>query len=141
MNVQQYLKKISFYDRVIANKTYDYNRLSELTKGLSGPASDKEKITSSPSGDRLCNGVVELIEIEDEIHNLINARKFIISQIETLSLSSYEVLYHKYVKGETGKEIMVALNYNTRSAYYRQLEKALKEFDKIYGDIYKNQKR
>lgn len=140
MNVQQYLKKISFYDRVIANKTYDYNRLCELTKGLSGPASDKERITTSPSGDRLCNGVVELIEIENEIHNLINSRKFIISQIETLSLSSYEVLYHKYVKGETGKEIMVALNYSSRSTYNLKLQKALDEFDKLYNYIYKDKK-
>lgn len=140
MNVQQYLKKISFYDRVIANKTYDYNRLCELTKGLSGPASDKERITTSPSGDRLCNGVVELIEIENEIHNLINSRKFIISQIETLSLSSYEVLYHKYVKGETGKEIMVALNYSSRSTYNLKLQNALNEFDKLYNHIYKDKK-
>lgn len=140
MTVEQYLNKINYYDRVIANKTFDYNRLAELTKGLSAPASDKEKVSSSSGGDSLSKGVVELIEIENEIHSLINARKFIISQIETLSVSNYEVLYHKFVKCETGKEIMTALNYNTRSAYYRQLDLALKEFDNLYGDIYKTKK-
>lgn len=140
MTVEQYLNKINYYDRVIANKTFDYNRLAELTKGLSAPASDKEKVSSSSGGDSLSKGVVELIEIENEIHALINARKFIISQIETLSVSNYEVLYHKFVKCETGKEIMTALNYNTRSAYYRQLDLALKEFDNLYGDIYKTKK-
>lgn len=140
MTVEQYLNKINYYDRVIANKTFDYNRLAELTKGLSAPASDKEKVSSSSGGDSLSKGVVELIEIENEIHALINSRKFIISQIETLSVSNYEVLYHKFVKCETGKEIMTALNYNTRSAYYRQLDLALKEFDNLYGDIYKTKK-
>lgn len=140
MTVEQYLNKINYYDRVIANKTFDYNRLAELTKGLSAPASDKEKVSSSSGGDSLSKGVVELIEIENEIHSLINARKFIISQIETLGVSSYEVLYHKFVKGETGKEIMVALNYSSRSTYNLKLQKALDEFDKLYNNIYKDKK-
>lgn len=140
MTTQQYLKRISLYETMIQNKSYDYRRLAEMTKGLAGSSSEKEKVRSSSSGDRLCNGVVELIEIEDEIHNLIAARKFIISQIETLSRKNYDVLYHKYVICEEAKETMTALNYNTRSAYYKQLDNALAEFERVYGNSYKNKK-
>lgn len=140
MTAQEYLGKIKVYETKIQNKSYDYERLLEITKGLSAAPSEKEKVKSSANGDSLCNGVCELIEIENEIHNLINARKFIISQIETLNLSSYKVLYHKYVIGETGKEIMIALNYNSRSAFYKKLDKALLEFDRLYGHIYRNKK-
>jgi hypothetical protein len=140
MTVQEYLSKIRTYDTMIQNKDYDYYRLLELTKGLSTPPSDRDKVISSPKGNSLCNGVIELVEIENEIHNLIQARKFIISQIETLSLSNYKILYHKYVMGQTGKEIMIELNYNSRSAYSLQLKKALREFEKLYGNTYKNKR-
>lgn len=95
------IKKI---DAIIINKTEDYRRWVELSKGL-GDFSVSERVQSSRNLRQIPNAIARYIDIEREIADLKRKREEIIKTIERLPSVEYELIYKLYVKDYTLKEV------------------------------------
>lgn len=82
---------------------------------------DGERVQSSGSKERMADAVISYVDIEREISLQIielQKRKLeILSVIEKLNASEYEVLYEVYVNGKTLEEFAIDTGISERWAY------------------------
>lgn len=142
MNTVDYLNQIHRFETIIGIKRGEIDRLEVLLCSAGTSKIDPNKVQTSMSGDKMSSGVSRLIDEKNELIGMISLyndkRKYIISQIEDMpDIKYYVVLFDKYVKGKRNCEIACEPLLNCSERRVKQLhQKALKEFEKKYGDEY-----
>ena len=104
MQAEKYLQRIKQIDVIIGNKIEDHKKWVEIAEGLGG-ASAGERVQSSKNLQQIPNAIGRYIDIEREIDALKQERQAIISTIERLPTTEYDLVYKLYVKDFTLKEL------------------------------------
>lgn len=141
MTTKEYLSQIKYLNAKIKNKSLELYQLETMAYSVSGLNSN-EKVQTSFKQDRMGDAVVKIINYKNEIKalrdSLMDKRKHIISQIDSIQdLNMYEVLTSHYVNRKSFDDIAAEMNYS-RMQINRIHEKALQEFEKIFGNEYLN---
>ena len=142
MNTVDYLKQIQRFEAIIQIKSNEIDRLESLLCSAGTSKIDPNKVQVSMTGDKLSSGVSRLIDEKNELIGIVslynNKRKYIIEQIEKLpDTKSYVVLIDRYVSGKRYCEIACEPILRCSERRVKQIhQKALKEFERLYGDEY-----
>ena len=140
MDTKQYLGQISRLDRMIKNKMTELSQYRDLACGLSA-VTNEERVLSSPDFDKMTGKVAKILEMEQKIDSLIDEyvdkKNLIVSQIDSMDNETYyQILFSRYIEKKTFEKIADEMSYSWRQII-RLHGRALQEFEKIYGNIYK----
>lgn len=139
METKTYLSQIERLDRMIQNKLTDIYQLQHMATSISAPQKEVN-VKSSGSFDKMGDTVSKLVDLQEETNKLIDTfvdkRQLIISQIDGLEdTDMYHILTEHYVNQKDWNKIAVETGYSFRNIMIIH-KKALKEFEKKYGDTY-----
>ena len=139
MTTQEYLGQISRLNRVINNKLKELSQLKELSISISA-IKNSERVQTTPNFDKIGSAYCKIEELEEKIDKLVDEyiqkREKTIEQIESLeNETEYQILFSKYITGDTLEKISKDMNYVYRNIT-RLHGKALKSFEKKYGNQY-----
>ena len=140
MDTKQYLSQISRLDRMIKNKMTELSQYRDLACGLSA-VTNEERVLSSPDFDKMTGKVAKILEMEQKIDSLIDEyvdkKNLIVSQIDSMENETYyQILFSRYIEKKNFEKIADEMSYSWRQII-RLHGRALQEFDKVYGNIYK----
>lgn len=108
MRAKDYLLQISKIDRMITNKIAEVEHWKSVAAGT-GTYSDSDRVQSSGSKQKMADAVVRYVAIEEEINQaidlLVDKKQEVITTIEQLNESEYDILHKVYVQGGTFQEV------------------------------------
>lgn len=133
MKAKQYLQQIRKIDQIIKNKMIEQEQLRTLAESVTASIGG-ERVQSSGNQQRMESTICKLIDKEDEIKSLVKNREEIISVIEQLDLSDYDLLHKVYVQGKKLKEVDGAYT-NLTTQHGRALAKVQKIIDKMCDSV------
>ena len=111
MKAKEYLLKISKIDRLVENKIAELEHWQAIATGTT-TFSDGDRVQSSGNKYKMEDAIIKCIEISNdlniEIDRLVDTRKEVISTIEQLKPSEYDVLHKIYVQNKDFQEIATA---------------------------------
>ena len=141
MTTKDYLNQISRLNRMINNKLSEISQLRELACSVSA-IRNEEKVQTSPKADSIGTAISKIDEMERDIERTIDKytkkKNLIISQIEGMDDElHYNVLFSRYIEKKTFEVIATEMSYSFRNII-RIHGRALKEFERKYGDTYTN---
>lgn len=97
LKAQDLLDQIKKIDTMIENKQAEVERWKAIATNTTAPTGT-EKIQASGSLQKMADAICEYVDLEEEdIRQLFKQRRYIISVIEKLTLTEYELLYNVYV--------------------------------------------
>lgn len=97
IKAQDFLDQIKKIDTVILNKQNEVERWKDRAVNITSPVGS-EKVQASGSLQKMADAVCEYVKLEEEdIRQLFKQRRYIISVIEQLNVTEYELLYNIYV--------------------------------------------
>lgn len=139
LSARQYLSQLETIDEQI---NQDLERLEQMKAdayGTGGIDYSKERVQTSPVGDKLCSDVSRYIafneQINAEIDRFVDAKEQIIKEIRELHNAEYiKVLYKVYVQFKSLKVTAAEMNrsYNFVLDIHK---KALSEFEKTHKNL------
>ena len=141
MTTKDYLNQISRLNRMINNKLSEISQLRELACSVSA-IRNEEKVQTSQKADSIGTAISKIDEMERDIERTIDKytkkKNLIISQIEGMDDElHYNVLFSSYIEKKTFEVIATEMSYSFRNIT-RIHGRALKEFERKYGDTYTN---
>lgn len=141
MTTKDYLNQISRLNRMINNKLSEISQLRELACSVSA-IRNEEKVQTSPKADSIGTAISKIDEMERDIERTIDKytkkKNLIISQIEGMDDElHYNVLFSRYIEKKTFEVIATEMSYSFRNIT-RIHGRALKEFERKYGETYTN---
>ena len=140
MDTKQYLQQISRLDRMIQNKLSEISQLRELAMSVSA-VKNEERVQTTPNFDKIGTAYCKIEEMEEKLDKLIDEyvdkKNMIISQIDGIENETYyEILFARYIEKKTFEKIADEMTYSFRNVT-RLHGRALQEFEKKYGNLYK----
>ena len=140
MDTKQYLNQISRLDRMINNKLSEISQLRELAISVSA-VKNEERVQNTPNFDKIGTAYCKIEEMEEKLDKLIDEyvdkKNLIISQIDGIENETYyEILFARYIEKKTFEKIADEMTYSFRNVT-RLHGRALQEFEKKYGNLYK----
>ncbi len=101
MDAKQFLRQLKKLDKMIENKLAEKARWKAIATGTTAQMGG-EKVQSSGSQQKMADAVCRYVDIEKEIDeqidNLIDTRQDVISVIEKLNTTEYDILHKMYVQ-------------------------------------------
>ena len=136
MNARDFLKQLKKLNKMIENKLNEKEQWKSIAMGTTAPMGG-ERVQSSGSQQKMADAVARFIDIEKEldecIDNLVDTKKDVISVIEQLNASEYDVLHKVYVQFFTIQE--VAYLYNKSVSWAKTIHKrGLKNVQRILDE-------
>lgn len=120
MKAKDFLKQIKKINLLIENKKDEIIQWKSVATSINAKTNG-ERVQSSGSKEKMADAVISYVDIEHEISlQIIELQKKkleIISVIEELNTSEYEVLYEVYVNGKTLEEFAIDSGISERWAY------------------------
>ena len=111
MNAKEFLRQIKKLDKLIENKLIEIQRWKDLANNTTANLTG-ERVQSSGNPHKIADAIGRYIDLEREINqdidNLIETKKDVISIIEQLNATEYDVLHKVYVQGFTFDEVAIA---------------------------------
>ncbi len=108
MTAKEFLQQIRKLDKLIENKIAESLQWREIANNTTVNMSG-EKVQSSGNHDTVANAICTYLDLEVEIQKrideLVAARQDVISVIEQLNVTEYDVLHKVYVQGFTLQEV------------------------------------
>ena len=140
MDTKTYLQQISRLDRMINNKLSEISQLRELAMSVSA-VKNEERVQNTPNFDKIGTAYCKIEEMEEKLDKLIDEyvdkKNLIISQIDKIENETYyEILFARYIEKKTFEKIADEMTYSFRNVT-RLHGRALQEFEKKYGNLYK----
>ena len=117
MNAKDFLLQIKKLDKLIENKLAEVARWREIANNTSVNMSS-ERVQSSGNHDMVANAICAYLDLEREIDQnideLVNTKKDIISVIEQLHAIEYDILHKIYVQDLTLQDVasLYDMSYN-----------------------------
>ena len=140
LSARVYLEQLALIDEQI---NQDIERLEELKQSARSTGSfdySRERVQTSPIGDKLCSDVSRYVDLDTqinaEIDRFVDAKEQIIREIRGLRDVNYiKVLYKVYVQF---KSVKVAAQEIGKSYHYTSElhKKALNAFEEQYENLY-----
>lgn len=100
---KEFLRQVKKLDCMIENKIAEKEHWKAIATGTTMQLT--ERVQTSSSQQKMADAVTRYVSIEDEINEcidrLINAKREIISVIEKLDVTEYDLLHKVYVQGLT----------------------------------------
>lgn len=139
METREYLEQVDRLDKMIQNKLSEIYQLKTMACSIT-VSTDMERVQSSGDKDRLGSTVVKIIELENEINDLIDElvdkKKVIVGQIESLEdTTHYHILMNRFVIHKSFDQIAREIPCSYRKAT-KDCADALVEFEKQFGHLY-----
>lgn len=139
LSARQYLSQLETIDEQI---NQDIERLEQMKADAYGTGSfdySKERVQTSPVGDKLCSDVSRYVAFNDyvntEIDGFVNAKEQIIREIRELHNANYiKVLYKVYVQFKSLKVTAAEMN-RSYNFVLDTHKKALAEFEKVHNNL------
>ena len=111
MKAKDYLLQISKIDRLVENKIAELEHWQAIATGTT-TFSDGDRVQSTGNKYKMEDAIIKCIEISNdlnvEIDRMVDTRKEVISTIERLKPSEYDVLHKIYVQNKDFQEIATA---------------------------------
>lgn len=111
MKAKEYLLQIRKIDRLVENKIAELEHWQAIATGTT-TFSDGDRVQSTGNKYKMEDAIIKCIEINNEINSeidrLVDTRKEVISTIERLKPSEYDVLHKIYVQNKDFQEIATA---------------------------------
>lgn len=105
MKAQDFLNQIEKIERMIKNKAADVEYWRSIAEGMTGQTYD-EKVQSARNLHKMETAIAKSVDLQNQdIAELTKKRKDIIKKIEALSVDEYDVLFLRYVKKQSFKQI------------------------------------
>ena len=108
MNAKDFLRQPEKLDRMIENKLIEKQQWKTIAMGTSSH-SDGERVQSSGSQQKMADAIARYVDIENEIDNcidtLVDTKKEVISVIERLNTTEYDILHKVYIQYKTLYEV------------------------------------
>ena len=99
---QIYLEQIPKLNAMIQNKIAEADQWKDIALGIT-PQSNGERVQSSGSQQKMADAINRVVDLQAEINELIDKlidkKQEIISNIEQLSATEYDVLHKRYIQG------------------------------------------
>lgn len=136
---KQYLSQIGRLEKQIQNKLSEIYQLKAMACSIT-VSSEKESIRTSVNKDKLGSAVARIVDLEREANELVNSfsekRQHIIEQIDSIeNVDYYHVLSMRYVGQKSFGNIADATHWSIRKVFSLH-DKALQEFERLYGHEY-----
>ena len=141
MTVKEYLKQIRQLDARIMIALDEVENYELIVYSVPSPPLT-ERVQTSTDPDRMTAKIAKLADLRaaanEKANRLIDARAFIISQIERLeSPAESELLFRRYVKGEKWEAIAEGMNYSVEHVKRKLHGNALADFEKAFRKKFK----
>lgn len=108
---REFLERIPKLNAMIENKMAEQAQWRGVALGITA-RSEGERVQSSGSQQKMADALDRVVDMESEINglidNLIAARQEIISTIEHLNATEYDVIHKRYVQALTFDEVGAA---------------------------------
>lgn len=105
---QIYLEQIPKLNAMIQNKIAEADQWKCIALGIT-PQTSGERVQSSGSQQKMADAINRVVDLQAEINELIDTlidkKQEIISNIEQLSATEYDVLHKRYIQGMQYDEI------------------------------------
>ena len=136
MTAKEYLKQVGRMNKEIENKAEEIQKLKDMATRITS-STDKERVQSNSSQDKLGDAVAEIIDLENELQEIVtrnlDKRKYITKQIDELDNDIYyDVLYKRYILCKEFHEIATELRY-TMDNVFKIHRRAVRSFEKKHG--------
>lgn len=116
MNAKDFLRQIRKLDKMIENKLAEVQQWKEIANNTTANLTG-ERVQSSGNPHKIADAIGRYIDLEREINqcidDLVAAKKEVISVIEQLNATEYDVLHKVYVQGFTFDEVAAACKRTT----------------------------
>lgn len=135
MTTREYLGQVERYNCMIKNKLEDVGKLRTIATSITLRPKDVD-VQKTTEKDKIGSVIVKIIDMEKEVDTLIDKRRRIINQIESISdQNMYEVLAQRYIKNIQPKSIHIG-KIGSERHIRRILRSAEIEFERLYGFEY-----
>ena len=108
MKAKDFLLQIKKLDKLIENKLIEIQQLKDIADSTSANLKG-ERVQSTSNPHRLAETIAQYIDLENEINadidRLIDTRKDVISVIELLNATEYDILHKLYVQNITFQDV------------------------------------
>lgn len=108
MNARDFLKQPKKLDKMIENKLIEKEQWKSIATGTTAQMGG-ERVQSSGSQQKMADAIARFIDIEKEIDecidNLVDTKNDVITVIEQLNASEYDLLHKVYVQFLTLQEV------------------------------------
>ena len=145
MRSKEFLLQIKKLNRLIENKLIEVQQLKDIASNATSNMSG-EQVPSGKSGntDKIANAICAYMDLENEINHdideLIDKKKAVVSVIEQLNATEYDVLHKVYVQSFTLQE--VATRYDRAYSWATTIHgRALKHVQNILDEREKDEQR
>ena len=141
MKAKEYLLQIRKIDRLVENKIAELEHWQAIATGTT-TFSDGDRVQSTGNKYKMEDAIIKCIEINKELNaeidRLVDTRKEVISTIEQLKPSEYDVLHKIYVQNKDFQEIATAkkMSYSWVTSKHGR---ALASLQKILDEREKNE--
>ena len=140
MTTKQYLNQANALERRIQLLKIEIEKMRELSTSVSVKM-DGERVQTSGDKDTMANAVATILEKEDVLAATIvlyeDSKDIIRRQIEGMENHMHsDVLYGRYIVGMTFYQIGLIIG-KQHSQTFKIYSKAIDEFEKKYGHLYK----
>ena len=113
MNAKEFLLQLKKLDKLIENKMAEAQHWREVATNISVNMSG-ERVQSSGSNDMVANAICKYLDIDTEINqcidDLVAKKREVISVIEQLNATEYDMLHKIYVQGYTLQDVATIYN-------------------------------
>lgn len=111
MEVKEWLKRLEKLDKKIQNKLIEKAQWKDIALGVTSH-SEGERVQSSSSQQKMADALNRCIDMEREINDLVDSlidyKLEVISTIEQLNATEYDVIHKRYIQAMTFDEIGAA---------------------------------
>ena len=108
MNAKEFLRQIKKLDRLIENKLIEIQRWKDIANNTTATLSG-ERVQSSGNPQKIADAICRYIDLEREINQdideLVEAKKDVIGVIEQLNATEYDVMHKIYVQHLTLEDV------------------------------------
>lgn len=139
MTTEKYLKRLKWLENMIISRADKIDLGRSRATNMVVPT-DRDPVQTSPR-DKLSEIMSEVVDTDKELQTYKAEYKAIIAKVETLTGEySAAYIYLRYAKDRSVNDIARTLHIS-RSTAYRVQRDALYEFEKKYGETYKQEKK
>lgn len=108
MNAKDFLRQIKKLDRLIENKLIEIQRWKDIANNTTANLSG-ERVQSSGNPQKIADAICRYIDLEREINQdideLVEAKKDVIGVIEQLNATEYDIIHKIYVQYLTLEDV------------------------------------